>query len=497
MKNMCLIVTPSPFLLDERVFMSLGILRLAAVLEKKGIPVDVLDLSGISNFEEVVRDYVRRSETMVFGITATTPQMPSAVGIAKVIKLVEPDARIILGGPHATLINSAYKRERKNGLLGRSGRAMTEMQGEFDVLVAGDGERAIFSALEKSVPKIIDADEIHSGLFVAHQDTLPLPARHLVDVASYRYFIDGERALSLISQLGCPFGCGFCGGRNSPSFRRTRSRSTESVVAEMIHLYETYGIKGFMFYDDELNVSPKMMDLMRAIRKAQDRLGVEWRLRGFLKSQLFTEQQAEAMYKAGFRWLLIGFESGSQKILENINKKATVADNTRCMKIARKFGLKVKALMSVGHPGESLKTIEETRKWLVSVRPDDFDVSLITVYPGSPYYDEAVKTPEGCWVYACGNGDRLYQVEIDYMEVAEYYKGNPDGGYRSFVFTDFLSSGKLVEMRDFLERDVRETLGIPFNHSAAAMRYEHSMGQTKLPGYILRSSAENDASPTQ
>ncbi|MBU4348420.1 B12-binding domain-containing radical SAM protein, partial [Patescibacteria group bacterium] len=487
-QKVCLIITPSPFLLDERVFMSLGILRIAAVLEANGFPVDVLDLSGISNFESVVRDYIQKSETLFFGITTTTPQLPSAVAITKIIKEFNPKAKVILGGPHVTLINSAYKLEKKKGLLGRATRAMDLMKDCFDILVTGDGERAIFVALQNNASKIIDADELSSDLFIRHQDVLPCPARHLVDVSSYKYSIDGERALSLISQLGCPFGCGFCGGRSSPSFRRIRSRSTENIVAEMVHLYKTYGIKGFMFYDDELNVSPKMIELMKAIKDAQVSLGVEWRLRGFLKSQLFTEEQAKIMYDAGFRWLLIGFESGSEKILENINKRATVEDNTRCMNIARKYGLKVKALMSIGHPGESMETIQETHDWLLAVKPDDFDVTMITVYPGSPYYDEATMNSDDHWVYSCKNGDILYQIEIDYMETAEYYKGDPNGGYKSFVFTDFLSTEKLVEMRDSLEKDVRKILGIPFNPSSSALRYEHSMGQTEIPKHILKSS---------
>ena len=68
------------------------------------------------------------------------------------------------------------------------------------------------------------------------------------------------------------------------------------------------------------------------------------------KAELFTDEQAEAMYAAGFRWLLCGFESAHPIILRNINKKATRSDNTTMLRIAHKHGLKVKALMSVGHP---------------------------------------------------------------------------------------------------------------------------------------------------
>src|SRR5437588_12092948 len=107
----CLIIPPSLFLLDERVFMSLGILRVAAQLAQEGYPVELLDLSGISNFEDAASDHAAASTAKVFGLTATTPQLPAALSIRNAIAQVRPDARMILGGPHVTLINAARKQE--------------------------------------------------------------------------------------------------------------------------------------------------------------------------------------------------------------------------------------------------------------------------------------------------------------------------------------------------------------------------------------------------
>lgn len=493
-----LVIPPSAFLLDERVFMHLGILKVAAVLERTGVAVDVLDLSGIANFEEVVRRYCARAAQgpATFGITATTPQLPAATRIVAAIRAAAPPgSRVILGGPHVTLVNAARKREEKRGVRGRACAAFDRLTAEYDVLVAGDGEEAIFRALERRAPALIDADEPSSTLFLtnAQLTAQPFPARHLVDVASYHYAIDGVRALSMIAQLGCPFECGFCGGRNSPFLRRIRTRTSESVVAEMAHLYETWGIRGFMLYDDELNVNKGIVPLMRMIGETQQRLGTSFSLRGFIKSELFTDEQAREMHRAGFRWILVGFESGSPRILDNINKKATRDDNTRCLEIARRAGLKVKALMSVGHPGESADTVAATRDWLLEVAPDDFDVTVITTYPGTPYYDEAVadEANDGRWIYtAPRSGDRLYSVDVDYRMVADYYKGVPDGGYVSFVSTDHLSGADIVSARDQVEREVRERLGIAFNAAAPARQFEHSMGQgpQALPGSILRSA---------
>lgn len=492
-KRICLIIPPSLFLLDDRVFMSLGILKVAAVLEQAGVQVEVLDLSGVENFAEAVIDYARASkDIMHFGITATTPQMPAVTKIVAALRSSREDARIILGGPHITLVNAAYKNEIKNSIHGRAVKVMEQAMGTFDVIVAGDGEEAIFLALNDRSPKVVDADNKDSPFFLDNfrLNELPFPARHLVDVDSYHYTIDGVPAVSLIAQLGCPFACGFCGGRESPTFRRIRTRTSENIVEEMMHIWKTTGRRGFMFYDDELNVNKKIVELMRLIAKTQKELGIEWRLRGFIKSQLFTDEQAEAMRQAGFRWVLVGFESGSPEILMAINKQATREENTRCMEIAKRNKLKVKALMSIGHPGETEKTVLDTKEWLLETRPDDFDVAIITCYPGTPYYDQAVpdRNREGVWIYTYKKtGARLYQIKVDYAITADYYKGDPDGGYKSYVFTDDLTPEELVALRDGVERDVRQILGIPFYHGTPAMLYEHSMGQHGVfPRNILR-----------
>ena len=466
--------------------MPLGVLKVAAALESAGHPVEVLDLSGYTNFTEIAATHAAQSKARHFGFTATTPQFPAAVKLADTIRSARSDGCLILGGPHATLTVAAAKREDKKGCKGRAFRALGSIQKAFDRIVAGDGELAIIQALCDEAPQIIDADGRHSALFLNDKalDDTAWPARHLVDVGSYHYAIDGASSLSVIAQLGCPFACGFCAGRNSPMLRHIRMRSAENIVNEMMHLRREYGIKGVMFYDDELNVNKGMVDLMNRIAATEQ----DWKLRGFVKAELFTDEQAEAMFRAGFRWILVGFESGSPRILENIRKRATQGDNTRCVDIARRHGLKVKALMSLGHPGESASTAKETMQWLLDVRPDDFDATIITPYPGSPYYDDAVETAPGIWTYTCKNGDQLHQDEVDYAKDADYYKGDPNDGYVSHVWTPDLDRAELVSLRGMLESDVRSALKIAFNPSAVSQAYEHSMGMTALPSSILRSS---------
>lgn len=506
-ERVALYTPPSEFLSDERVFVTLGILKVAASLEEQGTIVESLDCAGIENYLEAVARHASTTESNIFGLTATTPQLPQAVNMIGVLRRVRPDAKIILGGPHVTLANAAWRDEKEKGITdGRAAPAMGQLLSLADVLVAGDGEDAIFAACHPSAPKLIDADVLGGQFFLtdARLNETRWPARHLVDMDTYRYTIDGVPALSLIAQLGCPYPCGFCGGRNSRMLRVTRHRSNDNVVAEIEYLYRTTGKRGFMLYDDELNVKGKsMIELMQGIRALQNRLGVEFRLRGFIKSNLFNDEQAEAMYAAGFRWILIGFESGSERILANINKRATKTQNTRCMEIAKRHRLKVKALMSIGHPGESPETIEDTYQWLCQMaalmetrerKNLDFDLTSIAAYLGTPYFDEALRNPElsqklgqDIWTYRSPkNGDTLHQISLDYTKAIANYKGRP-GDYKSYVFTDALKPEDIVEARDRVEAAVRAEFDIPANRGLAAQRFEHTMGQQGgLPSYILR-----------
>lgn len=495
-KPIGLIIPPSAFLLDERVFPSGGLLKIAAVLERAKWNVVVIDLNGISNYVEVLEKALQEYDFFLLGITATSPQMVPVSAIVKLIRNVSPQVPIVIGGPHVSAAFASERLDKEGKGSGRGIKEMIALSKMADLLVAGDGEIAIFNVIEAiqnkvQFPLVINADDPNSAMFLTENDlnNMPFPARHLVDLSSYHYSIEGRPATSLISELGCVYNCFFCGLRNSPSFRRIRARGAESVKEELIHLYWTYGFTGYMFSDDELNVPKNFTLLMKEIIKAQEEIGQDFRLRGFIKSNLFTEEQAKLMYEAGFRNLLTGFESGSDRILININKKATRTQNTRCMEIADKYNLKVKALMSLSHSGESESTIQETEDWLLEVKPNDIDVTLITVYFGTPLADFAKphQSIPNAWTFTVPKtGDRLHFYETDFATDDSYYKGEP-GSYKCHTFSDYLSCDDLVRLRDDLENNVRRKLNIPFYAASAASRVETSMGQG-FPTYVLRST---------
>lgn len=493
----CFIIPPSTFLADERVFPFLGPLKVAAELKKNGNRVEVLDLSGYGNYEAIVKEYVQGTDIKNFALTSTTPQIPAACKIIQNLRELVPDGKIILGGPHATLTHTGMIEDIKTSSTKRGTLAFRQLQGLFDKIVVGDGELAIFYAVDPSCRiQTIDAGNLTSPLFMQRGtlDEFATPARHLIDLDSYHYDIDGKRAFSVIAQLGCPFECGFCGGRNSKVFRLARSRSIAHVIGEIeyevlesIKRRISYG--AVMFYDDELNISASNLeDLCKGLILLQDRLGLEMRFRGFVKAELFTPTQAKLMHDAGFRVLLSGVESGSDEMLKTMRKHTTALINSICLKYAQDAGLKFKALMSIGHPGESEQTIEESIKWVLKNKPDDIDWTIITQYPGSPYFDKSnYDEDQKAWLYTePKTGNQLWSKSLDYTKEAEYYKGVP-GDYTSYVWTKYLTPEKLVELRDMVESSSRSQLGLGPIIEAPVLQFEHSMGQG-LPGNILRRS---------
>ena len=359
------------------------------------------------------------------------------------------------------------------------------------MLCSGDGELAIFEALKDDAPKVIDGDDPKGGLFLTDRMFTegPLPARHLVDLKSYRYSIEGHRATSLIAQLGCPFGCGFCGGRNSKSLRQIRNRDTASILQEVEHLHVEHGYTGFMFYDDELNVSKSFVELMNGLSDLQARLGADFRLRGFVKSELFTKEQAEAMFRAGFRWLLCGFEAANERILVNIDKRAKLADNDRCVELAktrRPQGQGADVMRPSGRVGRDHhrhpRLADPQRGGRFRLHRDHH-LSGHAVLRSGGAASRACPTcgptriprpATGCT--PARSTTRCARTTTKAIRTAAIARS----------CSPIISApNELVTLRDMVERDVRKALNIPFNPGAPALRYEHSMGQG-LPDFIHR-----------
>lgn len=460
--RVCLINPPSPFLLDDRVFPPLGLLQIASVLEEHGHDVHVADLGGRTDYLDVMAAVIDKGFD-VFGITATTPQFPVTIGVLNLIRRMDPQKRVILGGPHATV--------------------SPESCSMFDCVVLGDGEEAILDAIQAGAPTVLDkASFVSKGQLRWHW-----PARHLIDMKSYKYALRGINGTSMMLSQGCPFSCSFCSGRLVPYYRRVRVRAVDDVVKEMESLISVYGIRAVMCFDDEVNLlNEPLLEFCKKIKP----LGMKFR--AFVKANLFNDIQAEAMADAGFVDVCTGVESGDDRILGIINKQTTRQINKNFVDIARRHGMRSKAFCSLGHPGETRESAMKLKDWLLWACPDDFDVTVISVYPGTPLWAERHFVEEINGTRVCRytrqsknpreHGATLFFEEVNYAETFMFYKGRPKE-YISHVWTPDLSKTDLVHLRDEIEDDVRKALQIPFpmrysgDYLSGEGNFEHSMSQ--------------------
>ena len=403
MSRVLLLNPPSPFLLDQAVFPPLSLLYLAASLEEWGHEVKVVDLGLDDNWDHF--------DPHVIGITGLTPHIPFLKEYVPALKRLHPDAKIIVGGPHFT---NAPQDARRLGA---------------DEVCVGDGEPAVLrSVMAPHLP-------VRRG--VVNIDEWPRPARHLIDLHRYHYMVGGERGTPILTSRGCPFACRYCS--KGMGTRPARYLALDRVEEELSEL-RVKGFGGLQVYDDEVNISTKRLV---AVARLFNVYGFKWR--AFVRSNLFTRRQAEAMADNGCVEVCCGVESGSDEILQAVDKKATVADATRMVQVAREVGLRVKAFLILGLPGESEETAAATREWLLRVRPDDFDIAVFTPYPGSHIHAHPT------W----------YDINIEgsYWDVPYFHKGTP-GQYKVVVSTSALSALRIQELRDEIEFQVRNELGL-------------------------------------
>lgn len=418
-----LVTPPSPFLLSDTSLPWLGPLWVAACLRDRGHQVDILDLAGNPDYAVTAASHVRRVGSDVYGVTATAPDYPMALQIRNAIRFANPSQRVILGGAHATT-------------------SPVQCLG-WDAVVCGDG----FVASERALTEngIIHASK--RGEIVEDVDALPFPARDLIDLARYDFRVCGERATSYMTQFGCVMGCTFCCGRDVFVYRKMRARAPARVVEELDAVQGEYPMfTAAMFYDDEVNIPPaRAIALCDALANRRPTV-----YRGFIKAELFTEDVARAMSRAGFREVLTGVESGSDRILKYVKKNTTFEINLRARQIAHRFGIRFKASTMIGLPTETLADVMETKRWLLEAKPDDFDVTIYQPMRGSPIYDRPDQEGAGL-EFSHGNG------------IALPYKSVP-GEYQARTRTPELSSSDLVFLREQIDREVRQELGL---HSVA------------------------------
>lgn len=453
-----LVIPPSPFLADAKVMASLGPLWVGASLRAAGHDVEVLDLEGRRDWREEVGRVVAARRPDVVGVGGTSAHWPFTRQIAGAVKAVDPSILTVLGGAHASM--------GPQGCVGKG----------FDVVVMDDGFSGVHKALEEGAREHIEQVPTRAGVLslkgvikgpMTSTEKWPLPARDLVDIKSYKYFLIGDKkrpATLLIATMGCPYGCRFCGGREVEFYRRYRERPIEHVVAEMEECDVKYGFKDFVFLDDEQNINQKWLGKFCS---ALVDLNSPWSWRAFVKSNLFNDDQAAMMAEAGCIEVCTGVESGSDRILSKwIVKQTSYGINRRCVEVAHRHGLRIKAFCMVGSPGESREDVLKTRDWILDARPDTFDLTVFAPYPGSPIFNGLFPGEGRAELPTKDMEDMPIEAPLpDFDRESWAYKTLP-GEYRTGVRTlgfgpgdNGLEPEELIKLRDQIDEECRAALG--------------------------------------
>ena len=332
------------------LFPPLGLAYMAAVLEQNDIEVKIFDCPVCEMDHEKLKSELDSYQPTIIGIGAMTPIIESALKSANVAKQVCPDAKVVMGGPHATFADKQLISDEK----------------DVDIIVRGEGEETLLD-LAKQSPEMQKIGDI-KGItfrkdnqvirsidrpFIQNLDALPLPAYKYIQMKRYR--ITGMKLLPIISSRGCPFQCSFCVA--SQMFgAKYRARSSKNVLDELEWLKDEYDAEGIAFQDDTLTFDKK-----RALEicdgMIERKLKLPWGCSS--RADVVTKEVLAKMAKAGCDEICFGVESGCQRIRDSIKKKVTTEQCENAIKWAKEAGIFVTVSVILGYPGETKETLRK------------------------------------------------------------------------------------------------------------------------------------------
>jgi anaerobic magnesium-protoporphyrin IX monomethyl ester cyclase len=358
----------------------LGLAYIAAVLEKNGIDVDILDAWTLDLPIQKVLERVGEASPKVVGITCDATRVNVTKEIAKGVKELDKQIKVVIGGPFPTCYPQYFRENIDAVALGEGEYTMLELvrkldHGFDDVMGISLFKNERLYATPRRPP-------------IENLDELPFPARHLLPMDKYFTLLASKAPVtSMFTSRGCPFECAFCSVPYQWG-RRYRMHSPRYVVSEIEHLAENYGIKEVDFKDSDFTLNPDRTDKF-CHSMIERKVDVRW----FCNSRVtgMTKARLEKMKRAGCSLLLFGVESGDPDTLEHIRKHITLKDAEDAFKNARDVGIATFAYFIIGFPGETKKSIQRTIDFARKLKPSYVAFSLATPYPKTELWDWVIE----------------------------------------------------------------------------------------------------------
>lgn len=363
----------------------LGLACLAAVLLRQNIDVRIVDGALFNNYNNIVDDILKTSPDCV-GLTASTMSIHNAATVADRIKLRKPTITTIIGGPHITavptktmLLFSVFD----IGVIGEADNTLPEL---LDTLASTRDLSGVKGIIYRSDNRLIQTS---NRPFVEDLDTLPMPAWELLpDLAKYYcppvHTVKNIPAALLVTSRGCPSKCRFCD--RSLFGNNIRAHSAAYVMQMIRDLHNKYGIREFQFRDDNfLAFRPRLVELCRLLKDTQ--LGVTWSVAG--RIDMVNPEILKMMSDAGCWQTWYGVESGSQRILDFINKHTKLDRIRETVKMTKDAGIDVGGFFMIGLPTETMDDIEDTIRFSRELELDEAHFTFFTPLPGCELHSTA------------------------------------------------------------------------------------------------------------
>ncbi len=362
----------------------LGLLYLAASQrEKTPHTVEVIDAQVEELTYPRLKERIRAARPDVVGISCMTFTLLDSLRTAYIVKEIDNDIRVVLGGCHVHLFPEETVRLAAvdYGVLGEGEEVFIELLNHLDDKKALAG-----------VPGVVFAENggriINTGYrpFIRDLDRIPFPARDLSPYMKYSSILAPRLPVTtMFTSRGCPFSCTFC---DRPHLgKKFRARSPKNVVDEMEQCTRM-GIHEFLMYDDTFTVrKERVIEICRDI--VRRKLDVGWDIR--TRVDTVTPEMIRALGKAGCRGIHYGVESGTQKILNVLGKGITIEEVRDVFRLTQKAGVMVLAYFMIGCPTETREDIATTLRVMNSLKPDYAHITIFTPFPGTKIYLDGLR----------------------------------------------------------------------------------------------------------
>ncbi|MDP6670675.1 MAG: radical SAM protein [archaeon] len=364
----------------------LGLAYIGAVLMKAGHKVEVLDICANKYTREEVEERVKKDDFDIVLTGGMITVYKYVKWLSQIIRKHHPNKPIFIGGamPTSAPKVTLEKTEANAIILGEAEYTTLEL---VEAVEKGKGFEGIDGIWFKKDGKIVKNRQRD---LIKNLDELPLPAWELFPMEIYinNPNLDdlppGTKSLGMSTARGCPFNCTFC--YNVFGARTNRRRGVDSIIHEIKELRRRYDVRAIHFSDD-LFISNKAFVKEFCRRLIDEKIGLIWGTSGRVNT--VNLPTLKRMKEAGCIGILYGFESGSQKMLDKMNKQVTIEQMKHAINITREAGLKMYPNFMVGIPGESVETIKETVEFIKEMDLYVQSLFIANPFPGSQLYDYA------------------------------------------------------------------------------------------------------------